>query len=391
MVYYLFVLASVSLGKYDRLPTQIYAAIDHSLLFFVTIRFLGNEKDARTLLKGVIFAVFLMGVLVVIGYAVEDPWWGQQVFDDERVQYAKALGGSYYEQLDTFHRERTGLGVDTIRTISTASNPNALGLTMLSAFPLVAYFWFRTRAAFSKLLLSVVLVILVANVALAASRTAIVSALLGFLVIFLGLLRVKEVRVAFSHHALGIAFVGLVVFCTMKSDYLSRFAVKRLSNIDSVSTLIDANDRIYRWKRAITNLSVSYLVIGRGHPGSVPGGAHSNYLGIVYMGGIWALAAFATMFFQAMRNSLQLEDRLLGILFFSFLIIYAVASITQACAYHNGPGYIFWPVMAMLANREAAFLPRIRRGQLWASSFQPSRRSNHFFGQLTFQNEPRES
>ena len=64
--YFLFVLFSVGVGEYDRLPTKIYAAIDFCLLFFICNRCVSGMRDARRLLAGVLLAVGLMGGLGII-------------------------------------------------------------------------------------------------------------------------------------------------------------------------------------------------------------------------------------------------------------------------------------------------------------------------------------
>lgn len=345
LIYYVLMLFSVLLrGKFDRLPTMIYVMINQSLLFFVTIQCIKDERDAQTLLKGVFFAVCLMGALGVIGYLVNDPWWGQQVYDNPKILEARNPSLPYEMQVRLS-------GQWEGRVSSTASNANALGATMVMCFPIGIYLWFSAGSFRGKLLIAGALGILVSSLFLSGSRTAFVAGSIMFLTLTVSLMHDKKRKIGLPKYLFGIGVAIFIILIVAFNSYLSSHTYQRFARIQSISDFYDAGNRTVRWKREISRLDKTYLLIGRGVPGSQGAkGAHSNYIGIIYAGGFFALVAFLVFFVRALRNSLRLEDRLMGLCFFALLIGYAINSITQESAFHHGPGFVFWPVIAVLAT-----------------------------------------
>ena len=358
LAYFLFIFISVLFAKYDRLPTKIYSMVDQSLLFFVTIKCIKDKKDVNTLFKGVIFAVCIMAGLGLIGYAVNDPWWGQQVYDDPMVMEARNPSLPYHVQVRLF-------GQWEGRVASTASNANALGATMILAFPIAIYLWFSAKSLVEKLIVSGGMAILIATVGLSGSLTAVFSGIVVSFVLFIGLLGVKKGRVSFFDYVFGVTVSLLIVLSVATSDYFTAGTVQRLKRTQNITDFLELGNRIFLWKEAVTELDVTFLAVGRGRPGPAwRKGAHSNYLGIIYKGGLWAFVAFGVFFLRAIQNALRLQDRLMAICFSLSLIAYALCSITQESAVHNGPGYVFWPVIAILSNRVAMQLSPYPRKRL---------------------------
>ena len=358
LVYYAFIFLSVALAAYDRLPTKIYTLLDYSLLFFVCLRCVKDKKDVMTLLKGTIFAVFLMGAIGVIGYALDDPWWGQMVHDDKGAQLARqdpSLSyGEKWRVAAELNKEQRIVKRRT-RVKSTASSPNDLGTTMVLTLPLLMFFWFKTKSPRHKLLLLGLLVLVITNIILTSSRTAFVTGAATFFIMAVGLACLKRIKIGIFQYVVVIGLMAVLVVVVARSQYFGRFTQERVAAVSDLASLIDAEGRLSRWKYAVEHLGPSYLVIGRGHPGA-PGakGSHNTYVSTIYKAGLWACLAFCICLLRAIRNAMRLEDRLMGISFFAILVAFALSGITQESTMSIGPGYVFWPVAAILANRRIA-------------------------------------
>ncbi|MCP4602705.1 MAG: O-antigen ligase family protein [Proteobacteria bacterium] len=357
-VYYAFIFLSVGLADYDRLPTKIYTLLDYSLLFFLCLHCVKERKDAMTLLKGTIFAGVLMGALGVIGYALDDPWWGQMVHDDKGAQLARVDSSlSYGEKWDIAMEHNKKMEIVKLRTRvkSTAGSPNDLGTMLVMVFPLLMFFWFRTKSKRYKPLLAGLFAIVIIGVILTGSRTAFVAGAAAFFIMAVGLIRTRRVKVSAFQYVIVIALVVSLAAVVGRSQYFGRFTQQRLSAVSDLENFLEVEGRMSRWKYAVENLDPTYLVIGCGYPGaSGRKGSHNTYLSTIYKAGIWACLAFCICLLRTMRNTLRLEDRLMGISFFAILVTFALSGITQESTMAIGPGYIFWPVAAILANRSIA-------------------------------------
>ena len=352
-IYYGFIAISVIPATYDRLPTKIYTILDYSLLFFVCLRCIKNEMDARTLVKGAIFAISLMAAIGVIGYALDDPWWGQMVYDDEGAQVARSQPQLSFGEK---HREAVEWNRDvsrsaTVRLKSTAGDSNSFSLTMLLTVYLLMYFWFRVKRVQHKVGLAALLGLLVTGIILSGCRTVFIAGIISCFLFFVGLARSKMIQLSRSQFLSGIVLITVIVGGLASQEYLSKYSAARIQEVEGVEGLMDAQGRKGRWKYAISQMPLTVAVIGTGQPGAEgTSGAHNLYLSIIYFGGIWCLGAFCVLFLRAIRNALRMEDSLMGLCFLAILAAYAISGITLEHNHAVGPGYIFWPVIAILAK-----------------------------------------
>jgi|GEM_PF-5350844 len=343
-IYYLLILASVlTRGNFDRVPTMIYVMIDQSFVFFITIQCLKDKKDLMTLLKGLTFAACLIGIIALVGYAVNDPWWGQHVYDNSKIMDARDPYLPYKTQVRLS-------GQYEGRVTSTASNANALGATMAMCFPIAAFLLYRSRGPREIALMAIALAIIVISFFLASSRSAFIAGIIGLLLLISGIIFHKRHKRWSGRKIVTLLIMFFVVLGISSSAYFSGQMYHRLASIHSAADILDAGDRAVRWHRELSNLDLFYFIIGRGVPGSEGyGGAHSNYLGIVYAGGLFALIGFLVVFLRAIKNALRMEDRFMGFCLFVSLSIFGIDGITQESCFHHGPAFVFWSIVAILA------------------------------------------
>lgn len=356
LIFSAFIAMSVMLMRTDAsLLGRLNIVVDASLLFFISLPCIKTCKDRELLLKGILVGVTLMVFIGLIGFALDDPWWGHTVYpSDEAIIESRAMTNlDYFEKLKKhIYLQRQVVRSDLdLRPRFSVSDPNSLAITILLVFPIIVYFWLAKRSTKKRLAIICVFSLMSLSVLLSGSRTAIIVGIAVFLHLIWMLFHTKHIK-KYQVMLLLLVFVGIAGYATTIDDF-GRITLGRFSQIDSMNSVLDANGRLWKWKYHFSNISPSLFIIGTSQSG-VSGGdstlAHMNYIALIYRGGIPALLAFLCILYKSIKNALRLPDRVLGLLMFASLLAYVLAGITQEVSMGNGPSFVFWPMIAILAK-----------------------------------------
>jgi hypothetical protein len=341
-------------GSDTYVPKRLQSSFDFSLLFFVTLPCLKSMVDVRTLIKGLVLSVILMTFIGVVGYLLDNPWWGHTIYDDETALMLRDLSGMTYNEKLRVHLEMSrGKHVLTQRMRLTASDPNSLSTTIMLAIPFLMYFWFYRAKFIRRIHLAISLAVMMICVYLAASRTGMLGVLICLAVIAWGLARLR--RISWFQLAASFGLVSLLVVITFFVGDVGSTAYQRASKIEGTQDVIDAQGRMGRWKYHLRNIEPKMILIGDGSSGAQAASgstlAHMDYLTIIYRAGFLALLCYLLILFKGFKNARRAGDQLLAWCIQATLIAYAVVGITQQTSMAKGPGYLFWPIVAVLASR----------------------------------------
>ena len=352
IVYYLLFLVSVIVAKYDSLPNKVYAAIDTSLLFFLTIKCIHRRKDVDNLLKGIVLGASLIAVIGVIGYLVDDPWFGTMSGDKEDIVLAQMNKDlSFGEKYSVFHERIKGKARYRAIIGSTTESASALAVIMLFNLCILLYFWFRSKKQKYKMFILGLIVLSGATLIMTTARTAIIAGAFGLLLLIFRNINYRKLHINFRNNIFIVVILITTFYMLSQNKNISGAAYNKFLQITSVEDFFDANKRIQRWNYATSQMTPRMMIIGTGKKGAEgTSGTHNNYLMIIYIGGFWALLAFSIYFLRALRNSFHTYDRLLGVYLSIALIMYAITGMTYEHAFSLSRGMIFWPIMAILAS-----------------------------------------
>jgi hypothetical protein len=355
LIYAILIFVSVMVFSKDTYaPKRIQSSLDFSLLFFVTLPCLKSMADVRTLLQGLVVGVFLMSLIGVIGYLLDNPWWGHTIYDDQSILMVRDLPGlTYGQKLQLQIEISRGKFSAFQRMRATTSDPNSLSTTIMLAVPFMLYYWFYRPKLKTRLQIAAGLVIMMTCVYLAASRTGMLSVLICLAVMAWGLSRLRRLSWLQMMTSFGVILV-LVVIASFIGD-VGTVAYERTSEIEGTQDVIDAHGRMERWRHHLKNVELRMLFIGDGSSGARSGGgsnlAHMDYLTILYRAGLWALVCYIIILVRSFRSAREASDALLAWALQAAIIAYAIVGITQQSSMARGPGYLFWPLIAILASR----------------------------------------
>lgn len=352
ILYYLLFLVSVIVATFDTLPNKIYAAIDTSLLFFLTIKCIRSKKDVNNLLKGIIFSVSLVAVLGIVGFLVDDPWFGTMSGDkEELVAIRMDKSQSFGKKFSNYTMAQSGRAWFRVAIVSTTESPNALGVVLVFNLYILLYLWFRSKKNIYKMLIFGLILLSSITLIMTAALTAIIAGAFGLFIFIILSLRLREFYFNPRKYILIVLLLITTFFVLAQNRNISETVTNKFSEVKSVYDFVNANDRIVRWNNSISKMTPQMLVIGIGKQGAEgTQGTHNNYLTIIYIGGIWALLAFGILLLRSIRNSLNTYDKLLGHCLFIALIMYTITGMTYQHAFSLSRGVIFWPIIAILAS-----------------------------------------
>lgn len=349
IIYYLLFLVSALFAKYTSLPNKVYATIDTSLLFFLTIKCIHSRKDVNNLLKGIVFSVSLVAAIGIMGYLVDDPWFGTMSGDNEAIVEARM-------NKDLSFADKFSLSTELAKgrtwyrkvIVSTTESPNALGVILIFNLFILFYLWFRSKKQKYKVLILGLIVLSVTTLIMTGARTAIIAGVFGFLLLSI---RFRKFNIRFRQYVFIVLLLITTLYVLSQNKSIIESTTNKFLQIKSVYDFINAGNRIRRWDYAVSQMTLEMLIIGTGKAGAEgTTGAHNTYLMIIYAGGAWALLAFSIFLLRALRNSLHTYDRFLGLCLFIALIMYAITGITYEHALSLSRGMIFWPIIAILAS-----------------------------------------
>lgn len=355
IIYYLLFLVSIIIVKYDSIPNKVYAVIDTSLLFFLTIKCIHRRKDVNNLLKGIVFSASLVAAIGVIGFLVDDPWFGTMSGDQEDIVIARMDKDlSFAEKYSVFHEQVKGRTKYRAFIVSTTESASALGVVMLFNLFILLFLWFRSKKKKYRMLILGLIVLSGITLIMTAARTAIFAGAFGFLLLIFISIRFRKFNISFRKYIFIVAILITTFYVLSQNKNISEATTNKILEIKSVYDFISANNRITRWNYAVSQMTPQMLIVGIGKKGaegtSGTRGTHNNYLMIIYIGGVWALIAFSVFLLRALRNSLHTYDRLLGLCLLITLIMYAITGMTYQHAFSLSRGMVFWPIMAILAS-----------------------------------------
>jgi len=359
LVYVIMISVSVFTISPYSLFQKISYGIDYALVAFIVMQCVKNHKDVISVITGMVASVLLMATVGLVGYYLEDPFWGHTISKDQQGAIcAKASPNLTYQgrlkQQAFIDKGRQFLPDSAVRPRFTSTSPNEMGLTMLLSIPLVVFLYFQPKAArpMMKLFLVASSAVLLICMLLSGSRTVIISCCLFLPLLFFMLLRIKRIgKIRFICSILILSVFGIpAVFSSSVGD-LSK---TRFETIQTTGDLIDANGRLVRWALHVRNLTPSIVAFGNGQHGSTGGFSsltHSNYLLAIYRGGGFAFLAFLVCIYRSGKRFLRNGNRLFRYCLFVTLSIYVFAGITLDLNISVGPPFIFWSLVGLSALR----------------------------------------
>lgn len=357
LAYAILVFLSVMIASDLSLIKKATFSVDVALLFIIIIQCLKTEKDILLLLKGIVFGVFLMAAIGMIGITLDDPFWGHAVSQDEtEIIEVRAIPNLTYKQrlyYQTLYSRDITLDELSLRPRFTSSSPNDMAAVMLLTIPLVVFLYFKFKnIIFRRLIWISSICLFIACVLLSGSRTIFI---VGILILPIFFLRLFLFRYIGKFGLLSIMMIMLISSISMFSGDIGSVSRARISALKTVADVIDANGRLHRWKNNLQGMSPSVFILGNGQTGMMVSDdkaaqSHMNYISIIYRGGFIALFAFLICLFKSMKNSLAMNDKFMGHCIFTSLLIYALAGITLDINLSIGPPFIFWALVAILAK-----------------------------------------
>ena len=172
---------------------------------------------------------------------------------------------------------------------------------------------------------------------LTASRTS-----LSLLIIFI-------IYILFNNKTKFFKNLFLVILLAYSSfllvDFVGFFDLffNRISDADSANTF---NGRLMRWTYHFNKLNFEYIFFGNSYSGYQGFGStisHSNYISLLYRGGIFAFFSYIFILYKLFYNKIDfLRFRILA-------VVFIVSGISQEIVSSYGPNFIFWPLVALLS------------------------------------------
>ncbi len=305
-------------------------SFDYAFLFFITLFCLKNSADIFKLIKGLHLGVFLVSLVGIIGFLIDDPFFGFQEYG------FVPSSGNYFERIAQYNEmNNTSMSLNRVRF--STSDPNSLGILMIlgSVFSFFLLKKSNNRYNYMYFLLTLVLFIFINF--LTASRTS-----LSLLIIFI-------IYILFNNKTKFFKNLFLVILLAYSSFLLVDFAgffdlfFNRISDADSANTF---NGRLIRWTYHFNKLNLEYIFFGNSYSGYQGFGStisHSNYISLLYRGGIFAFFSYIFILYKLFYNKIDfLPFRILA-------VVFIVSGISQEIVSSYGPNFIFWPLVALLS------------------------------------------
>ena len=308
----------INVSEYNNKSVFIFRLLDSVLFYFVVFDFLTKTKTPQYLVDTIVLSSVIIAVIGIAQYLLGDPTFGTQ----------KSFVGTEYV-------DKVFYG-NVSRIASTTSNPNAFGSTLLLALPLIMLFSWKNKQAASLKVAATVLILI--GILLSGSRTAYL--VLFALSIFYFISNIKINRIVAA------AVIIIIIVNLLAVFEIDRVVLGRGSSILNYRAEVDANKRIYHWDNHLTNINLATMVVGSGIPGITWGGAHNNYIGYLYFGGIPLLLTFLVIAGKMIYLNHKSIITGVGLLNYS-LFSYLLFGFTNEVSFQRGPPMIFWAIMAL--------------------------------------------
>jgi len=321
---------------------RLQMSFDYSILFFLTLFCIKDIDDHNKLIKGLHLGVFSVALIGIIGFVIGNPFFGLEEGG------GLVFSGDYFENLEDLNRY--GRTVSADRVSFSTSDPNSLGILMVFG-AILSFFNLGNKPSFYYKLFNLTSIILFLYVViLSTSRTSFIC--------FIILLIFKILKDK-SNIFLFIFVVFITFQIAMELGYLEKFLL-RFENSDEMSS---GNGRIERWIYHFNHLNLEYILFGNSHTGfqgSFSKLSHTNYLALIYRGGILTFISFIVLLYKLIfsRNYNKYGP------YAEIGIVVLIAGISQEIINSYGPNFIIWSIIASLAfvsKIKQSFVSRIQQ------------------------------
>lgn len=308
----------INIDNYENKNVFLFRLLDPVVFYFVVFDFLIKTKNLNYLINAVVFSGLLIVLIGIAQFILGDPSFGTQ----------ESFVG-------TEHVDKVFYGTVS-RISSTTSNPNALGSTILLTVPIITLIKFDKKLD-NNFKISAIILFLIC-ILLSGSRTAYI--VLFLLVTFYFIMNIKFNKIMI------MLFTIVILINLLSRLEVDRILVGRSNSIVNYQGQIDANKRVYHWNKHLSNIGFSTIIIGTGIPGISWGGAHNNYIGYIYYGGVPLLLVFLIIIGRTIilnyKNKLN-AGRIINYSLFSFVIY----GLTNEVSFQRGPPMYFWALLAI--------------------------------------------